>query len=71
MKINVHLELTNYCNLQDCATCPVNSSMKRKKQPMPFELIQQILYINPEVDFYGLNNWELNFNVGLVGWIKF
>jgi len=38
---NVQIEIGNYCNLF-CSTCPV-SRMKRKRQPMDFELFKKII----------------------------
>lgn len=53
---DVHLELTNICNLA-CLMCPVATTMKRKKTAMEFALIKKIVEENPQVKCYGLNNW--------------
>lgn len=53
---DVHLELTNLCNLT-CIMCPVNREMKREKCTLDFNLIKKIVEENPKVKSYGLNNW--------------
>ena len=53
---NVHLELSNICNLK-CVMCPVNTKMKRKKEFLPFNLIKKIVNENPQIESYGLTNW--------------
>ncbi len=52
----IHLELTNKCNLF-CQKCPVNHGMKRIKVNMSFDLIKKIVSENPHVSVFGLNNW--------------
>ena len=53
---DVHLELTNLCNLA-CLMCPVNRGMKREKTVLSLDLIRKIVEENPQVRSYGLNNW--------------
>ena len=53
--INVHLELSNKCNLR-CRMCPQNF-MKRERKFMPFKLVKHVAENNPEVRRYGLSNW--------------
>jgi len=53
--INVHLELSNNCNLR-CRICPENF-MKRERKFMPLSLVKHVAENNPEVRQYGLSNW--------------
>jgi len=47
---SVNLEITNACNLA-CTMCPVNTTMRRPKRMMPFELYRRLLDENPDLDF--------------------
>jgi len=53
---DVHLELTNICNLK-CAMCPTNRGMQREKCCISFELVKKIVEENPQTQSYGLNDW--------------
>jgi len=52
---DVHLELTNHCNLA-CPVCP-NRVMKRPKAFMPFSMVKHIIEANPAVRQVGLSVW--------------
>ncbi len=47
---SVNIEITNACNL-GCTMCPVNTTMKRPKQMMPFDTFRRILDENPGLEF--------------------
>ncbi len=52
----VGIETNNTCNLK-CKHCPTNTSMRRAKGLITWELFQQIIDNNPEVKRVYLTNW--------------